>query len=159
VIEDAVRRYWIDLPLWRLWKAQLYQESRLDARACSAAGACGIAQFMPQTWTNVARQLTFAPDASRFDAELAIAAGAYYQARLRHAWSREGRSGLDRNDLGAASYNAGLGNVIAAQRRCADAVLWAAIAPCLPAVTGAHAQETNTYVANIRRWWRMMEAE
>jgi soluble lytic murein transglycosylase-like protein len=142
-----------------LWKAQLYQESRLDPDVCSAAGACGVAQFMPRTWADVTRQLAVAPGASRFDAALAIAAGAYYQARLRRAWSPDGRSGLDRNDLGAASYNAGLGNILAAQARCGQALLWSAIAPCLPPVTGARARETMTYVTNIRRWWRMMEAE
>ena len=152
-----MHRTWIDLPVWRLWKAQLYQESGLRADVCSQAGACGIAQFMPQTWRDVAAQLAFGA-ASPFDADLAIAAGAFYQARLRAAWSPRGRSSLDRNDLGAASYNAGLGNVLAAQRRCRDAVLWGEIAPCLGRVTGAHASETVSYVANIRRWWRMMEA-
>ena len=157
MIDDAVRRYWIDLPVWRLWKAQLYQESRLRADVCSGAGACGIAQFMPQTWREVATQLSLSAGASPFDAELAIDAGAYYQARLRRAWTPQGRTAFDRDDLGAASYNAGLGNVLAAQQRCGGAALWVGISPCLPAVTGARADETRTYVANIKQWWRMME--
>jgi len=34
---------------WRLLKAQLTQESDLNPRAVSPAGAQGIAQFMPNT--------------------------------------------------------------------------------------------------------------
>ena len=151
-------RYWIDLPLWRLWKAQLYQESRLTPDVCSSAGACGIAQFMAPTWREALRAIGADPSASRSDARLAVMAGAYYQAKLRLAWKAAGRSGLERNDLGLASYNAGLGSIIAAQRACNGARAWDAVAPCLPRVTGEKAKETTAYVANIRRWWRMMEA-
>src|SRR5690606_20537269 len=35
---------------WRLYKAQLWQESKLNPYATSPAGAKGIAQFMPATW-------------------------------------------------------------------------------------------------------------
>ena len=52
---------------------------------------------------------------------------------------------LDRNDLGAASYNAGLANILAAQRRCGSAVVWRDIAPCLVDITGAGAHETLGY--------------
>ena len=117
-----------------------------------------MAQFMPGTWDEMRRVLEWDAGASRVDARLAIAAGAYYQAKLRRGWGLAGRSGLARNDLGAASYNAGVGNILAAQRRCGGARLWAQIAPCLDGVTG-QAAETITYVGNIRRWWGMMEGE
>lgn len=132
----------------------------MDAVVCSAAGACGIAQFMAPTWRGVLLELGYSGNEPRADARLAIAAGAYYQARLRRAWRADGRSGLARNDLGAASYNAGLGSILEAQAKCGGARLWESIAPCLVAVTGfAHAKETAGYVASIHKWWRMMEAE
>lgn len=153
-------RYWGDFPVWKLWKAQLWQESRLDPDVCSAAGACGAAQFMVPTWRGILRELAVAGDPPRSDARLAIAAGAYYQAKLRRSWRAAGRSGLARNDLGAASYNAGLGSILKAQAACGDAGPWESIAPCLEQVTGErNARETRDYVAHIHTWWRMMERE
>lgn len=146
--------------MWRLWKAQLWQESNLKPDVCSAAGACGIAQFMLPTWRGLLRELKYAGDEPRADARLAIQAGAYYQAKLRTVWDAAGRTGLARNDLGAASYNAGLGSILKAQAACGGARLWESVAPCLEQVTGArNAAETRGYVANIRKWWRMMEME
>lgn len=153
-IQQAVKRWWPDLPAWRLWKAQLYQESRLDPSAVSAAGARGLAQFMPATWNDVMRALRMAGSPHE---DIAIDAGAYYMARLRQTWRRE-RTPLERNDLAQASYNAGVGNILKAQALCGAARLWPTISTCLPRVTGTrNAQETVTYVARIHRWWREME--
>lgn len=153
-IRQAVKRWWPDLPLWRLWKAQLYQESRLDPRAVSPAGARGLAQFMPATWRDVTRTLGVV--ASPHD-DIAIEAGAYYMAKLRGNWRRD-RTVLEKNELAQASYNAGLGNILKAQHRCADARLWMEIQTCLALVTGKqNARETKNYVARIARWWRHME--
>jgi len=150
-----VKRWWPDLPYWRLWKAQLYQESRLDPRAVSPVGARGLAQFMPATWDDVTRAL--GAHGSPHD-ELAIDAGAYYMAKLRRIW-REDRSVLEKNELAQASYNAGAGSVLKAQRFCGGARLWRTVRECLHLVTGPrNAQETKTYVARIERWWREMEA-
>ncbi len=140
--------------MWKLWKAQLYQESRLDPAAVSPAGARGLAQFMPATWADVARKLDL--KGSPHD-EIAIDAGAYYMAKLRAAWRRD-RSPQERNQLAQASYNPGMGNILKAQAYCGGARDWRAVRTCLPLVTGAgHAQETITYVARIERWWRKME--
>lgn len=154
-IRDATRLY---LPGWdwRWWKAQLYQESRLNPEAISPAGARGIAQFMPGTWRDVAPVLGFGgigPHA----AEPAITAGAAYMASLRRTWSAE-RTEADRRELAQASYNAGTGNILRAQRACAGARYWPEISTCLPAVTGQHAAETITYVQRIRRWYWMLAA-
>ena len=42
---------------WRLYKAQLIQESALKPNATSHAGAKGLAQFMPGTWQDIQTQL------------------------------------------------------------------------------------------------------
>jgi len=50
LIQQATEQYFPEAD-WRLIKAQLYQESRLNPQARSPAGALGIAQFMPATTT------------------------------------------------------------------------------------------------------------
>ncbi len=154
-IEQAASRYLPGLP-WRLWKAQLYQESRLDPNARSPAGAEGLAQFMPATW----REITKAMELGLVDRRMAapsIEAGAYYMARLRGQWKSE-RPEADRHNLAMASYNAGIGHILAAQRLCGDARLYEPIMACLGQVTGRHAAETRGYAPAIRRWHAAMEA-
>lgn len=141
---------------WRWWKAQLYQESRLDPAAVSPAGARGIAQFMPGTWTEVAPGLGFG-HLSPHVADAAIIAGAAYMARLRRIWRGE-RPEADRRELAQASYNAGSGSILRAQRACGGARAWPEISPCLPQVTGRHAAETIAYVERIRRWYLVLIA-
>lgn len=157
-IARAVNKWWPDLPVPNLWKAQLFQESRLDPLAVSPVGASGIAQFMPGTWRQVERALG-GRHTSPTNAPLAIEYGAFYMADLRRQWQRD-RPMLERHWLGAASYNAGLGNILKAQQACNDARLWATIRPCLHQITGArNARETTVYVERINRYWRLMEAQ
>lgn len=156
-IAEAVETYWPDYPYPAAWKAQLYQESRLDPAAVSPVGAAGLAQIMPGTWEDLRSQLRLGPAASPHDT-IAIQAGAFYMARQRHAWSAP-RPADRRHELAQASYNAGLGNILAAQRSCGGARDWPEIAPCLPGVTGArNAAETSGYVRAIAKWRAMMEA-
>lgn len=59
--------------------------------------------------------------------------------------------------IAAASYNAGAGHLIKAQKLCGGGNLYRVIIPCLPQVTGHHSMETIGYVENIiGRWWPMM---
>lgn len=155
-IQSSVKRWWPDVPFWKLWKAQLVQESRLNPAAVSPVGARGLAQFMPGTWRDVAGDLgiTAGPES-----DLAIEAGAYYMAKLRRVW-RADRTALQRHDLAQASYNAGAGNILKAQKICRDARLWPDIAPCLETVTGAaFSRETRTYVARIGAYWKQLEVQ
>lgn len=145
---------WLPGVPWRLWKAQLYQESRLDPDARSPAGAEGLAQFMGPTWAEVSRELGYA-NVSRSSTAHAINAGAYYMAKLRKRWAS--LSEWDRQKLSQASYNAGAGNISRARRSCGDAMTWALVAPCLEAVTGHHHRETLTYVERIWHWYETME--
>lgn len=157
-IERSVHKWWGGFrePVW--WKAQLWQESRLDPAAVSPAGARGLAQFMPGTWDDVVRQLDLPRGADPHAARLAIDAGAYYMAKLRRAWTAE-RPQIERHRLAQASYNAGLGNIVKAQRVCGGARGWPQISPCLSQVTGRHARETQGYVALIAMWRGQMAAE
>lgn len=150
--------YWGDYPDALSWKAQLWQESRLDPGALSPAGARGLAQFMPATWQEVIFAMGVRRAVSPADADLAIAAGAYYMAKLRREW-RAPRPALDRQRLAQASYNAGLGNILAAQRLCGGPNLYDEIATCLPSVTGRHSAETLAYVRMIAKWRGQMAAE
>lgn len=141
---------WLPGVPWIIWKAQLFQESKLNPAAVSPVGAEGIAQFMPATWGDIAPQLGY-DIADRRLAEPAIEAGAYYMAQLRRSWSSLADTG--RHDHAMASYNAGLGNIRKAYALCAGTGYWKDTAPCLADVTGRHAAETRTYIERIWRWY------
>lgn len=154
-IQAATKKYWTDYPDWRSWKAQLYQESKLDPNAESPVGAAGLAQFMGPTWSDISRALGYGA-ISRKLAGPAIEGGAYYMVGLRRSW-RAPRPVDDRQRLAQASYNAGTGSIVKAQAMCANAVLWVDIAPCLPSVTGVvFAKQTTDYVTMIAKWREMM---
>lgn len=144
-IQQATSRYLGRAWTWeRLW-AQYYQESLHDVNAVSHVGARGIAQFLPSTWDEVSEQLGF--NASPHSARHAIPAGAYYMRRLYEQWTSP-RPEDDRKKLSEASYNAGLGGTLSAQRRCHGATLYEGVEPCLP-------QETRTYVRRIQHWYNL----
>lgn len=152
-IEQAAEKWLPGWP-WKLLKAQYIAESGLKPDARSPVGAEGISQMMPATWEEVMREM----GRGRLDRRLAepsIEAGAFYLAKLRRSWSSP-RPATDRIKLSQASYNAGLGSLLSAQRLCNMAALYEAIVACLPEVTGRHAQETLTYVPRIWRYWQML---
>jgi hypothetical protein len=155
-IKRAVELYWPEYPFWTSWKSQLFQESRLDPAAVSPVGAAGLAQFMPGTWAQISRELRLPPGLSPHHA-WAIEAGAYYMAKLRGQWSAP-RPALDRHQLAQASYNAGLGHLLSAQRKCGGPPGYEAIVACLPQITGRHSAETIGYIKAIARWRRLIEA-
>lgn len=157
-IRRATHLYWGDYPDWLGWKAQLFQESRLRPDAVSPVGAKGIAQFMPGTWRDVMRAMGVRGAVSPADAALAIEAGAFYMAQLRRQW-RAPRPALDRQQLAQASYNAGLGSLLRAQKLCGGPAAYDDIVICLPLSTGAHARETRSYVRMIAKWRALMAVE
>ena len=140
---------WMPATDWRWLKAQCYQESKYDPRAVSSAGARGICQFMPGTWAEAERALGVRNVYSA--TENSWAAG-WYMRRMMAIWTSK-RTDYQRLQLAQASYNAGAGHIIEAQRRCDDARAWPSISRCLPDVTGRHAAETIQYVQRIRRWY------
>jgi len=151
-IYAAVQKYWprgVDAD-W--YKAQLYQESRLDPKAISPAGAKGLAQIMPGTWEDLKDRLKLGT-ATPFEADKAIKAGAYYMADMYAEWSSP-RPEQDRWDLARASYNAGLGSLLQAQKKCGMETRYCRIMACLPQVTGRHSEETILYNQYIHHWYR-----
>jgi len=138
---------------WRLLKAQCYQESLLQPRARSPVGAMGLCQFMPGTWKEAVRSTNVS---NVWNPHQSIWAAAWYMSKLNKTWSAP-RPAMDRWMLAAASYNAGAGHLIKAQRLCGGKNLYKEIVPCLPRVTGHHSKETMGYVDKImRKWWPAM---
>ncbi len=154
-IKQACEEFTPSLPPM-LCKGQWYQESRLDPQACSHAGACGLPQLMPGTARDMARVLGYGT-LDRHSIEPALRAGSAYMKRMLAIWSSP-RPWWDKVALALASYNAGPGNIISAQRLAGGAVLYAPIMAELHRVTGRHAAETRGYAPAIRRWWMLLEA-
>lgn len=133
---------------WYWNKAQLVAESNLNPNATSPVGAMGLGQFMPATWNEVSTQLGFPSGVSAYASSYNIQAHAYYMRNLRSQFKRE-RPEWDRHSLALASYNAGLGNVLKAQQKGGNSLLYKPMAEALPLVTGHHSKETLTYVDRI----------
>lgn len=155
-IKFAVSSYWLDFPKWKMYKAQLYQESLLEFNATSTAGAMGIAQFMPGTWIDMQKRMDLPSWATPYMPSYAIDAGAFYMRVLRNAWSAK-RSIDEKHRLALASYNAGLGNILKAQKLCGNAIFWDEIKVCLKKVTGRHSKETITYIERIEKWHSLLK--
>lgn len=132
---------------WRLYKAQLWEESRLDPEALSPVGAKGIAQFMPETWDEWSPRAGYRGE-HRTDPEASIMTGAMYLSYLISEWHWP-RPLIDRHCLALASYNSGLGDILKAQRASGDKVLYAEIIEKLADVEPDHAPETLGYVRKI----------
>lgn len=138
---------------WRWWKAQAMAESALDSTAQSHCGAMGLMQIMPGTWEQIAAKLDVA---SPWIVKDAIQAGIWYDARMWAIW-RAPRPLVDRVAFTLASYNAGAGNIIRAQRLVPDELdenAWSSVAEQLHRITGRHHLETQGYVERIRRFYQ-----
>ncbi len=133
---------------WRLYKAQLIAESNLNPTVVSGAGAEGIAQFMPATWKQISKEMNLPRNATAKDPEYAIPAGAYYMAKLLYKWSAP-RPDMDRYCLSLASYNAGFGSLLRAQKAAYNVNDYKTIIKCLPGITAKHSTETINYVKRI----------
>lgn len=94
---------------WQLLTAMAWKESRFDSTAVSRKGAHGIMQFMPNT-------------ATRFGLDTAMSVGEHIRAarhyitRLDTIWMRAVPDRDERLRFVLASYNAGVGHIIDAQR-------------------------------------------
>ena len=141
-----------------LIKAQCWQESRFKENAVSQVGAAGICQFMPGTWRDARKSLALSEAISVFHPEYNIQAAAYYMGVQYKMW-RSLRPPEDRHNLAVASYNAGAGHLISAQKLCGNPSLYKDIIPCLPRVTGKNSKETMDYVVHIRNFYSQLKKE
>lgn len=136
--------------------AQAVQESRFNPIAVSPAGAVGIAQFMKLTAEQIGEELKtkLALFKDGFDREnpiQSIWAQVYYMNKLFKTWDL-GRSDEERLKLAFASYNAGTGNILKAQKQSGDKKFWNEIKLSLPLITKENSKETITYVDNIFKY-------
>lgn len=138
---------------WRVFKAQGLAESNLNSLARSHVGARGLMQLMPTTFREIASRN---PELQRTidDPDCNIAAGISYDRRLWRQWEQDS-VGYHRREFMFASYNAGRGTIIDAQRaaRAAqlDARAWPSIERVAPSVRGWRYRETIGYVQKIDR--------
>lgn len=161
--EDAINVLWkhnkqitekIDISSFLI--AQAVQESRFNPTAVSPAGAVGLAQFMKPTAEQMAIELKpkLALFKNGFDREnpiQSIWAQVYYMNKLFKVWDL-GRSDEERLKLAFASYNAGIKNILKAQKKSGDRKFWNEIKLSLSSVTGKNSRETITYVDNIFKY-------
>ncbi len=143
--KNAIKKYWkyktsILVPLEYWFIAQTTQESRFNSRAVSPVGAKGIAQFMPNTIKDIEKEMNikFNP----FNPVQSIEAQVFYLNKMFGIW-KDRRSDYSRMLLALASYNAGAGNIIKAQKRANGAKHWIEIREKLGY------RETIAYVDNI----------
>lgn len=107
--DDALKQHAESLDWdWRLLASQMYQESRFDPNTSSWAGAQGLMQVMPATGKSYGVDNLLDPNEN-------IRAGISYLKTLKKMWAHIPDS-LNRIKFTLASYNAGPGHVLDAQR-------------------------------------------
>ena len=97
---------------WELLAAMAFKESRFDSTVVSTVGAQGIMQIMPTT----AKELGLSPGDAVSEH---VRAAAKYLSRLDEMWKRAVPDKDQRLRFVLASYNAGPGHIIDAQRLAA----------------------------------------
>ena len=127
-------------------------ESRLLPGAKSHVGAVGIMQIMPKTFKEIRRR-NKSVRGSSMQPKWNISAGVYYDRQIWNLFKAK-RPLQDRIDFMFASYNAGKGNIIKAQKiaqeKGLNENLWSSIEETLPKITHRHSQETIEYVKKIK---------
>jgi soluble lytic murein transglycosylase-like protein len=136
---------------WRVFKAQAMAESEMNPDARSWVGARGLMQLMPSTFKEIqSRSATFG---SIDDPEWNIAAGIMHDRGLWRRWERDSID-VDRREFMFASYNAGEGTILNAQRACVAKALdrrsWSSVEAVAPNVPRWRYRETLGYVRKIR---------
>ena len=138
---------------WHYFKAQAVAESNLNPDAQSRVGAQGIMQIMPSTYAEIQRKHRVI-DGGVMEPRWNIAAAIWYNKTLFDFW-RKDRTLIERLRFMFASYNAGKGNLLKAQRQAINVGLnprqWHSVRQVLNKVTGKHSRETIGYVDRIEQ--------
>jgi membrane-bound lytic murein transglycosylase F len=136
---------------WRVFKAQAMAESEMNPNARSWVGARGLMQLMPSTYKDI--QTRSPAFGSIDDPEWNIAAGILHDRGLWRKWERDSIE-TDRREFMFASYNAGEGTIMNAQRACVarslDHRAWTSVETVAPNVPRWRYRETLGYVRKIR---------
>ena len=136
---------------WRIFKAQAMAESEMNPNAVSWVGARGLMQLMPSTYKTI--QSRSAGWGSIDDPEWNIAAGILHDRYLWRKWERDSIH-TDRREFMFASYNAGEGTIMNAQRACRakslDHRAWSSVESIAPQVPRWRYRETLGYVRKIQ---------
>lgn len=159
--KKAVQDFWEfdksinNKPIEHYFIAQAVQESRFNPNAKSPVGALGIAQFMPNTAKEVGQELKghqlFKNGFNPTNDIQSVYAQVYYMNKLFRSWKVE-RTSLEKFELALASYNAGLGNILKAQKLSGNQRKWNEIKKYLSNVTGRNSLETINYVDYIKTY-------
>ena len=131
---------------WKLWKAQVHTESAFNPNARSPVGAQGLSQVMPGTFMQINKESGIR--GNPYDPQTNLNAGAYYMAKMRRTF-KSPRPDIERHKLACASYNAGAGHIIKAQKIAGNPIDWQPVSLVLVQVTGKHSVETTNYVKRI----------
>jgi len=136
---------------WRIFKAQAMAESEMNPNAVSWVGARGLMQLMPSTYKGIqTRAVGFG---SIDDPEWNIAAGILHDRYLWRKWERDSIH-TDRREFMFASYNAGEGTIMNAQKACIakslDRRAWRSVETVAPEVKRWRYRETLGYVRKIQ---------
>jgi len=136
---------------WRVFKAQAMAESEMNPNAVSWVGARGLMQLMPSTYKGIQSRST--GWGSIDDPEWNIAAGILHDRYLWRKWERDSIH-TDRREFMFASYNAGEGTIMNAQRACVakslDRRAWRSVETVAPEVPRWRYRETLGYVRKIQ---------
>ena len=136
---------------WRVFKAQAMAESEMNPDARSWVGARGLMQLMPSTYRDI--QSRASTLGSIDDPEWNIAAGIMHDRSLWRRWERDSID-VDRREFMFASYNAGEGTIMNAQKACVQRSLdrraWRNVETVAPEVPRWRYRETLGYVRKIR---------
>jgi membrane-bound lytic murein transglycosylase MltF len=136
---------------WRIFKAQAMAESEMNPNAVSWVGARGLMQLMPSTYKGIqTRAVGFG---SIDDPEWNIAAGVLHDRYLWRKWELDSIH-TDRREFMFASYNAGEGTIMNAQKACTakslDRRSWRSVETVAPEVKRWRYRETLGYVRKIQ---------
>jgi membrane-bound lytic murein transglycosylase F len=108
VIKKYAKRYGFD---WRLFVAQIMQESKFREQARSPVGARGLMQLMPGTEIEISRELDF--QYIQKNPRENIAAGIYHMKKQHGFFPHSNYN--NRLKLSLAAYNCGAGRIFDAQ--------------------------------------------
>lgn len=150
------------LPVWLL-KALIFAESNFDAKAYREEAqindaSYGLCQILYHTAVGIGYK---GKPSGLYEPEVNVDLGAQYLKKQIAVWKAEAE--IEKIRFGLGSYNAGLGNILKAQRLALTNKLatdkWSSIVSMLPQVTGENAAITTRYVEKIVAQWEVYQKQ